>query len=110
MLSDVFSMTDTNPTHLLGPSSARIRRSIPQPGLSHVYDQILGFDGNEFYTRTWPALYGTRAEDVATKFANAVPIGVNRKGQIILNLPSEFLFQPGDGLIVLAEARERAPA
>ena len=32
--------------------------SAKEPGLSKVYDSILGFEGDEFYMQAWPELTG----------------------------------------------------
>ena len=75
---------------------------VRQPGLALVYQQILGFDGCMFYTENWVELAGTTAANLAEKFPNAVPVGVNRGGEIILNLAPDFVFQETDGLVVIA--------
>jgi hypothetical protein len=28
--------------------------AVKQPGIALVYEQLLGFDGDEFYTASWP--------------------------------------------------------
>jgi len=32
--------------------------AVKQPGIAIVYEHILGFDGDEFYTACWPGLEG----------------------------------------------------
>ena len=77
---------------------------VRQPGLARVYSSVLGFEGSEFYVEQWEALVGTRWRDVAVRFLDAVPIGVQRgKGDVLINPPPGYVFQRGDGLIVLAE-------
>jgi hypothetical protein len=77
---------------------------VRQPGLARVYSSVLGFEGSEFYVEHWEALVGTRWRDVAVRFLDAVPIGVQRgKGEVLINPPPGYVFQRGDGLIVLAE-------
>ena len=77
---------------------------VRQPGLARVYSSVLGFDGSEFYVERWDALVGTRWRDVAVRFLDAVPIGVQRgKDDVLINPPPGYVFQRGDGLIVLAE-------
>ena len=50
---------------------------------------MLGFDDNEFYTEEWPALHGKAFKDALLHFANAVPIGINRDGQVMLGVSPE---------------------
>ena len=77
---------------------------VRQPGLARVYSSVLGFEGSEFYVEHWDALVGTRWRDVAVRFLDAVPIGVQRgKDDVLINPPPGYVFQRGDGLIVLAE-------
>ena len=40
---------------------------------------------------------------MSLRFADACPIGVNRAGKIQLNPGPDFVFEKGDGLVVLAE-------
>ena len=77
---------------------------VRQPGLARVYSSVLGFEGSEFYVEHWDALTGARWRDVAVRFPDAVPIGVQRRdGTVLINPPPGYVIRAGDGLIVLAE-------
>lgn len=76
---------------------------VRHPGLARVYDHMLGFALNEFYTSFWPELAGAHFSDVMLRFPKAVPVGVNRNGTILLNPSPDFVMQTNDGLIVIAE-------
>ena len=49
-----------------------------QRSLAEVYDSLCGFDGMEFYFKSWPALTGVEWGDVIFAFPDACPIGVRR--------------------------------
>lgn len=72
-------------------------------GLAHVLENLMGFDGDEFYLKEWPALAGLRFGDILTRFDDAVPIGVKHDGLVILNPADDQEIQDGDEILVLAE-------
>ncbi|XP_057816325.2 probable ion channel POLLUX [Cryptomeria japonica] len=77
-----------------------------QPGLAQIWEDILGFDGAEFYIKRWPQLDGMRFEDILISFPNAVPCGVKlggSVGRIILNPDNDFVLREGDEVLVVAE-------
>uniref|UniRef100_A0A061QVV7 Ion channel pollux n=1 Tax=Tetraselmis sp. GSL018 TaxID=582737 RepID=A0A061QVV7_9CHLO len=75
-----------------------------QPGLASVWEDLLGFEGNEFYLQSWPELTGRTFGRVLLSFPEAVPIGVlHVKGDIVLNPSDEYPLAEGDQVIVLAE-------
>ena len=47
-----------------------------QPGLAHILEKLLGFDGDEFYFGEWPELVGKTFLDASFAFDQAVVIGV----------------------------------
>jgi hypothetical protein len=75
-----------------------------QPGLAFVFEDLLGFDGAEFYKQEWPALTGRCFADVAFMFAEAIPIGVVQPcGAVLLNPADDYELCDGDALLVVAE-------
>ncbi|KAK9828547.1 hypothetical protein WJX72_000707 [[Myrmecia] bisecta] len=79
-----------------------------QPGLATVWDMLLGFEGDEFYIQGFPELVGRCFADVALSFTAAVPFGVRTTSlagmdELLLNPPGDYVLQPGDELVVLAE-------
>ena len=68
-------------------------KSARTPGLAHVYEDILGFEGAEFYLHCWdaktnsdgspnqqycPEVVGARFGDLFKVFQNAIPFGIRR--------------------------------
>ena len=62
-------------------------KSARVPGLAEVYESVLGFDGCEFYMKTWPELEGMEWKDVFRVFegktsddyeGGAIPLGIHR--------------------------------
>lgn len=76
-----------------------------QPGLAAVYDELMGFEGCEFYLQHWPELTGKTFGDALLSFPEAVPIGVkeNATGLIKMNTEDNYVLQDGDEVIVVAE-------
>ena len=81
-----------------------------RPGLSAVFDELLGFDGSEFHEHTWAAMDGRFFGSLLTgAFKDAVPVGLRRAdGSVVLNPPADTVCAPGDALIVLAEEDDSA--
>lgn len=75
-----------------------------KPGLSRVYNEILGFDGSEFYTAHWEECVGRPFIAMQAMFPDAVPIGVaHATGEVTLNPPGDYVLTESDELLVLAE-------
>lgn len=98
-----------------------------QPHLSSVYEQLLGFDGMEFYFSSWPQLVHTTWGEALFSFPDACPIGVRKTSAtlpatsltapvadasfaaggatatLLLNPPDDYVVRPGDELVFIAE-------
>ncbi|KAK9286930.1 hypothetical protein L1049_015338 [Liquidambar formosana] len=77
-----------------------------QPGLAQIWEDILGFENDEFYIKRWPQLDGLRFEDVFISFPDAIPCGIKVAadgGKIILNPDDEYVLKEGDEVLVIAE-------
>ena len=75
-----------------------------QPGIARVYNSILGFDGDEFYTDEWDEIVGKTWAEVILMFPMAIPIGFAREdGSVELNPRKDRKMNPGEELIVIAE-------
>ena len=72
-----------------------------EPGLAHVLEGLLGFDGDEFYIEEWPDLVGKSFFDITCRFDDAVPIGIKRgkDDAISINPPNEYIIREGDKII-----------
>jgi hypothetical protein len=58
-------------------------------GLAHVLENLMGFDGDEFYLKEWPEIVGERFGDIFTRFDDAVPLGIKHNGVVVLNPPDD---------------------
>ncbi|XVE48574.1 hypothetical protein DITRI_Ditri01bG0012300 [Diplodiscus trichospermus] len=77
-----------------------------QPGLAQIWEDILGFENDEFYIKRWPQLDGMQFEDVLISFPDAIPCGVKvaaDNGMIILNPDDNYVLKEGDEVLVIAE-------
>ncbi|MBL0177165.1 MAG: hypothetical protein IPP94_18280 [Ignavibacteria bacterium] len=76
-----------------------------QRGLASVYEELLAYDGSEFYIRRQPGLDGMRWSDVAFAFEDALPVGFLHEGRTTL-LPHSAeraaVCPPGASIIALA--------
>ena len=80
--------------------------ALSQNGLSVVYSDMVGFDGNEFYFYQPDDGWGGELTfgDSQNRFNSSTPMGIhNSNGEIILNPPKETLIGEDDKLIVFAE-------
>ena len=80
--------------------------SLSRNGLSVVYSDMVGFDGNEFYfykpDKGWggPLTFG----ESQNRFKSSTPMGISTaRGDITLNPPSDTPITDNDELIVFAE-------
>ncbi|XP_057848229.2 ion channel CASTOR isoform X5 [Cryptomeria japonica] len=77
-----------------------------QPGLAQIWENVLGFEGAEFYIKRWPELDGMQFEDVLISFPDAIPCGVKVAkggGNILLNPDDDYVLREGDEILVIAE-------
>jgi len=80
--------------------------ALSQNGLSVVYSDMVGFDGNEFYFYQPDDGWGGELTfgDSQNRFNSSTPMGIhNSNGEIILNPPKETPIGEDDELIVFAE-------
>lgn len=80
--------------------------AISRNGLSVVYGDMVGFDGNEFYfyrpKQGWSN--DLTFKESINRFNNSTPMGIHtHEGKIILNPPKDMAVRGGDELIVFAE-------
>ena len=75
------------------------------PGLSRVYGEVLGFDGDEFYMSAHAELDGRTFGELQAMFPDAVPIGVASadENRIWLKPSLGRVMKPGEKVIVIAE-------
>ena len=80
--------------------------ALSRNGLSIVYSDMVGFDGNEFYFYRPDDGWGGNLTfgDSINRFKSSTPMGVhNSKGEIILNPHKDMPIESDDELIIFAE-------
>jgi len=74
------------------------------PGLANVIEELIGFQGSEFYFDLWPELVGKSFFDLTCRFDDAIPAGVKTAdGKILVNPDNDYILKEGDKLLSLAE-------
>ncbi|MEO7093816.1 MAG: hypothetical protein ABI175_11235 [Polyangiales bacterium] len=73
-------------------------------GLSLVYDELLRFEGNEMHVKNFPVA-GRKFGDLLLDFPNGLVVGTSKLTSVghTLNPPADYVMQPDDGLLILAE-------
>ncbi len=75
-----------------------------QSGLSIVYTEIMGFDGDEFYIQHEPGLSGTSFGEALHAYETCTVIGLRTgDGTIVLNPPKDTHIESSHQVILLAE-------
>ena len=73
------------------------------PGMSEIFSELLSFRGNEVYVGTCDKASGLKISDINLRIKNATAIGVLETGQALFSHNPDYVLQPGDQLIWLAE-------
>lgn len=75
-----------------------------QSGLSVVYTDLLGYEGNEIYFKEEPSLVGKSFKEAVLSFEKCSLIGLQRKtGQVFVNPDPTLLIEAGDSIVAIAE-------
>jgi len=75
-----------------------------EPGLANVLENLMGFDGAEFYFEKWPQLFGKTFLEITCRFDDAVPIGIKAlDGKIEINPTNDRVIRQGEEILCLAE-------
>ena len=74
-----------------------------QPGLAAVFEDLICFEGSEFYFQQWEALEGRTFGEICFMFEDAVCCGLEENGRVFLNPPDSTVFTSAHRLIALAE-------
>lgn len=85
--------------------NARVSLSaVKQPGVTRAFEEIIGFEGDEFYAKIWPEVAGKQFDLMSAHFPDCIPIGVKTiEGDVTLCPLSDYVMKPTDALVVLAE-------
>jgi len=78
--------------------------AVRQPGLAKIYEQLLGFEGDEFYIEAWPQTIGKPFGDLFQHFPDAIPLGIKTEdGTVLIKPPMKRKIVAGDEILVLSE-------
>ncbi|GAA3111357.1 CASTOR/POLLUX-related putative ion channel [Streptosporangium carneum] len=78
-------------------------------GLSMVYSDLLGFEGDEIYFRQPGELAGESFGDALPALENCSLIGLEREGKVLLNPAGETTIDAGDRLILIMDDDDAKP-
>ena len=79
------------------------------PGLANILEEMMGFEGSEFYFEEWPELTGKSFFEITCRFDEAVPLGIKAAsdGKLHINPENDHRLCEGDKILVLAEDNDR---
>merc|ERR1711998_126456 len=81
--------------------------AVRQPGLTKVYEQVLGFEGDEFYIEPWEDTIGLEFGELHAKFPDAIPMGIKTAdGTVVMKPSMKRRVEEGEEILVLAEDDE----
>lgn len=83
-----------------------IAHSCTQTGLSEVIREIFNFEGSELYDIQIPEAAGMTFEELSLNIDGAVPAGILRNGQAVLNPVSDTVLSEDEQILVFAEDRD----
>lgn len=83
-----------------------IAHTCTQEGLSSAFDEILSFEGSEFYTLSMPGADGLSFRELLLRSDGGMPVGLIGKGGITLNPDPERVIRKGERILFLAEDRD----
>lgn len=105
------SLADTHNISIIKTSEILakiIAHSCTQTGLAEIFREVFNFEGPEFHLIACPELANKTFRQAMAQLDNAVPSGIYRSGQTILNPSPDFLIQKDDRLIVFSETKASA--
>ena len=73
-----------------------------QVGLSAVYSELLGFDGDELYLSAQPSLTGRTFADALLAFEDSCLVGLQREGKSLFNPPMDTVIGADDRVIAIS--------
>ena len=94
--------------HLHKTIAKIVALSCTQTGLSDAFRELFNFEGSEFYATGLAGSAGLKFGELALRLDKAVPVGVIRGDEVVLNPEKDFSIEEGDRLIVFSEEKESA--
>lgn len=84
--------------------SRLIAQTCRQSGLSIVYSELLGYDGDEIYFQEEPSLIGKSYGEILSMYVDSSVMGIMPKaGQPKVNPSMDYIFQKGDQIMAISE-------
>ena len=84
--------------------SRLIAQTCRQSGLSIVYSELLGYEGDEIYFQKQPELVGKKYSEIIFQYADSAIIGIcPEKGQPMVNPPMDYVFKENDQVMAISE-------
>ena len=77
-------------------------QSCLQSGLAHVYLELVNFDGDEIYFHEEPSLVGKNYGDAVLSYDTSCVIGIERKGDVIINPSANEKIIDNDSIIAVS--------
>ncbi|GAB4268394.1 MAG: lipoprotein [Candidatus Rifleibacteriota bacterium] len=105
--AEVAKMVGKNEVELIQISdmiSRLIAQTCRQSGLSIVYSELLGYEGDEIYFQNQPELVGKKYKEIIFQYIDPSVIGICPKdGLPMINPPMDYVFREGDSVIAISE-------
>jgi voltage-gated potassium channel Kch len=84
--------------------SRLIAQTCRQSGLSIVYSELLGYEGDEIYFQKQPELVGKKYSEIIFQYADSAIIGIcPEKGQPMVNPPMDYVLKENDQVMAISE-------
>lgn len=75
-----------------------------QSGLSIIYMELLGYEGDEIYIQQQAELAGKKFKEILFDYETSSVIGIKKKdGRILINPPMNIIFEQEDQVIAISE-------
>jgi hypothetical protein len=75
-----------------------------QVGLAQLYKMLIGFEGSEFYLRSFDQITGLTFRQVRRSIRGAIVVGTKKTNSpVILNPPEGYMISRGEEIVALAE-------
>ena len=85
-----------------------VAHSCTHTGLSATFREIFNFEGSEFYLTELDGIDGLTFEDLVLRTDDAIPVGVYRGGNAILNPDPDLTLRADDRILVFSEESDSA--
>ena len=106
-MDTVIQLTGGNHLETLQSTDLLARMSlsaVKTPGVAEVFEELLGFEGDEFYVKKWPECAGLTYGALCHHFPDAIVVGImDEDGTVTLCPPQSYLLSPSAAIIVIAE-------